>query len=62
MNVINTMHRFTFLIIITCLWPVTSLDQNICTRQFPWKKKKGLDKKINDQESFLQSTEKQFLL
>ena len=26
------------------------------------KKKKGLDKKINDQESFLQSTEKQFLL
>lgn len=23
-------------------------------------KKKGLDKKINDQESFLQSTEKQF--
>lgn len=24
------------------------------------KKKKGLDKKINDQESFLQSTEKQF--
>ena len=59
MNVINTMHRFTFLIIITCLWPVTFLDQNICTRQFPWKQK-GLDKKINDQESFLQSTEKQF--